>query len=458
MNDFFNLFKESPASSDDKLTPHNSDKILGESVDYKSIIHRPEDLNESFVSLMQSMPMGKELDILFISVANEKGRLDLCEEINQPKKVYFEGWEPLIYVGAFIINGMVVYRGISQIVSDLPISADPKIVGFVLAGALGTFIEISLGKIIFSKVSVNRFFRFKQQSLFRERRNDGRLFPVRKAKINGKIRFLNDILHSIREKNVRGMILTWFDLVIIFCCLVGLGIDAVGAIRTMEELLRSLFAGGKTPVEILWLQYLTAALPVIMVVLISMILGNLIYFPQDLNYVLDLFKKKAKSFDYDELRYRISCNNSLCTAILSNPEVSKKEVDIIKIKHEIEHLRDSRDKFEITFSNEICRINHASDDEDSEKGIDRDTKNELLKQQLQRSAELKREKFSRQIQILEKALRDLENEDASPNKNQSSDQMPEIINHNGNSSDSNNGADRRAKNGKNNGGGKNGRN
>jgi hypothetical protein len=246
MNVFFNWFRDSSASSDARLTPHNPDKILGELVDNKSIIHKPEDLNESFVSLMQSMPMGKELDNLFISVANEKGRLDLCEEINQPKKVYFEGWEPLVYTGAFIINGMLVYQGISQIVGDLPISADPKIAGFVLAGALGTFIEISFGKIIFSKVSVNRFFRFKQQSLFRERRDDGRFFPFRKAKINGKIKALNETFHSIREKNVRGTILTWFDLVIIFCCLIGLGIDAVGAIKTTEELLRSLIASGKT--------------------------------------------------------------------------------------------------------------------------------------------------------------------------------------------------------------------
>jgi hypothetical protein len=154
-----------------------------------------------------------------------------------------------------------------------------------------------------------------------------------------------------------------------------------------------------------------------MIVLISMIFGNLIYFPKDLNYVLELFTKKAKTFDYDELRYRISCNNSLCTAILSDPKVSRKEVDIIKIKHEIEYLRDCRDKLEIHFSKEICRINYVSDDEDSKKRIDIDTKNELLKQHLQLFAELKREKFGRKIRILEKAFIDLEYEDVNSNEN-----------------------------------------
>lgn len=400
----------SPNSSNEEasFTDHSPDEILKEStldLDPRLYVrHEPEDLTHDQYMTMNLSDTSRQLLDTFRSVAHHKGQFELCQEIYQPHEIWWPKiWDIPIYVILFFINGLLVYRGVEQILSELPFNIDSKVLGFFLGGALGLAIEIAIGKIIFVKLNLHWFFKNKVESLLKEKWTLGRVYPIRQHRIDAKISLCHELVPQILRAK-----LNWWDNILLFLCLIGLGIDSVGAIKVVEEFIRNFIEENpKAPVAIQSLQYIAAALPVILVLMIALILGNLIYYPRELNLVLSRFSNKFSQFDPHKLTYQTELNNELYSYSTCNRNARLIDIEIIKIQHKIIYLKECRNRFLIDGIKRIIRVNHSTGSQDmtfSSQGIDQDTAVDLLNQSTNYDARLKVDHLDEQIKILDDRL------------------------------------------------------
>jgi hypothetical protein len=336
----------------------------------------------------------------------------------------------LVYFILFLINGFLVYRGIADILKDIPLSkflGDDlvEIVGFILGGLFGLSIEIAIGSVLFVKFSLKWFCDSKMKLLLRQMRSFGRSMPVQRSRVRGQITLCRDIFSDYLRISF-----SFFDTLLVFFCFVGLGIDAIGAKRTVEEAIKQIFKdGGRNfPDDLTFLDalnYVPALLPVAMIIIISIVLGYLVYFPKELNNLLDRFNQKIDGFDREEILYLIECNNELCEYISRRlddlEKVDEKEIKRIQLQHEINYLKEKRNRVLSAHDWKQVELNQGSESQDNneerdwansiDKIVDDELVIDLKGNALREEARLKVRFITQRIRSLLDELNKLNNKD-----------------------------------------------
>ena len=323
--------------------------------DFPEIRHTPESIdNEKYNRLSQNTISSQILD-LFRSVAFQKGQYDLCRDIYQERKVWIsDNWMIAVYTLLFVVNAFLVYRGIADVIKDLPfiksLGSNGKyvqdIIGFILGGLLGISIEIAIGRVIFVKLSLKWFCDSKMLMTLKQMRVFGRTNPIHKYRCRGQVEVCRDIFSDYLMISF-GV----FDIILSFFCFVGLSIDTLGAKKTIDQIVKEIVEGQKRnyPADLNWLDainFVPALLPAAIILIVSICLGYLVYFPKELSELLRRFTRKINGFDVNEIRYLVECNNELCEYISQKPDldndIDKNEIRKIQLQHEIRYLKEKR--------------------------------------------------------------------------------------------------------------------
>ena len=408
------------AESLNQLTQHNPDQILEESSvqldPRQETCHMPELMTNAEFDQLNDLPVSRQLVDMFRSVAHHKGQFDTCLDLTHPRKEWWsEDFDSLLYVVLFIVNGLLVYRGIKDIITDLPFLAPldkevrenlEGIVGVLLGGTLGLAIEIAIGKVLFVKFSLKWFCDGKMQSLAKEIRTFSRNHPILKYRLKGKIALCREVFPDFLKISF-----SWFDGLLSFFCFVGLGIDAFGAKRTIDKLIEEIIKkpGQSISDPLSWweyINYIPALLPVVVVLIIAIILGYTIYFPRELNFLSGRFQRKLQQFDPYELKYLIERNNDLYQQATWNERIGIEDVKKIQIEHEIKYRKDCRDRCAIDARKRQNRTNlqQPTQPDDWVSSIDEELDVDLLNEVTSEEARLKIRSLTKQIRELEKQL------------------------------------------------------